>query len=83
LVNDIGGTITEVSTNTTLKDNNSSIPTSGAVKYYVDNLYPIGSVYLNTNASVNPASTLKIGTWSLIITELKISTNVSYWERTA
>ena len=47
------------------------------------NLYPIGTVYLNNNASVNPATTLKLGTWSFITTELKINTNVSYWERTA
>jgi hypothetical protein len=42
LVNDVGGTITEVTTNTTLPDNNSSVPTSGAVKHYVDTKYIFG-----------------------------------------
>ena len=38
--------------------------TSGGVKNYVDNqLYPVGSIYMNASSGTNPATLMGFGTW--------------------
>lgn len=45
-------------------DNDTTLPTSAAVRDLVESLYPVGSIYINSSVATNPGTLLGFGTWS-------------------
>lgn len=45
-------------------DNSTKVATTAFVQYALSTLYPVGSIYINSSNSTNPATLLGFGTWT-------------------